>query len=667
MTVLADLLVRLNADSSALKQEMVRTNQSLQKFEDGIKKIGKGIGLVLGAAGVGLAAIFSSRALRSSIDMAAALKDTADAAGITTDKLQELQFAGNELGLESGDIATSMTYLNTRLGEFANTGKGPAATALRQLSINLRDSKGNVRDTGDVFNELVNKISQVENPMQRAALASKLFGETLGPKMGQLIAQGTEGLANYAQQARDIGAVLDADIIASAHDADVALTKLSNVLKVQLTSALVSLAPLLTEAANGFIELARWATATFGQIENLSRQGAETRLADKLQYIADLEKQLARSTSAEGSNALVDYIYDAFNLDPAEIQGKIDEAESDIKQLYSRISAITVREAENAASAIKFKFDPVGADQSDNARKAAEKAAAKEQAANMRELTALYEQVRNPADAFGVTIVNLNKLLEQGKISWDIYAEAVFKAQDALEEASKSTEEKEVTKKEEERLKRIASLYEQVRNPADLFGQTIVDLNDLLDKGKISWDTYSEAVFNAQEVLDAYGKTSQDTGKELKKINEFAEEMGLTFSSAFEKAITDGEKFSEVLKGILKDIIAIIARKTVTEPLGDLVSGGIKKIFGFASGTQFTPGGPILVGEEGPEIIMPPAGSAVIPNDRVSLSGGGVTLNIDARNSTDPMATERAVRRAVHESIAHMRALKVRGGLPEFA
>lgn len=45
--------------------------------------------------------------------------------------------------------------------------------------------------------------------------------------------------------------------------------------------------------------------------------------------------------------------------------------------------------------------------------------------------------------------------------------------------------------------------------------------------------------------------------------------------------------------------------------------GGIFKLFGFADGTAFSPGGVALVGERGPELVNLPRGSQVVPNHRM--------------------------------------------------
>lgn len=53
----------------------------------------------------------------------------------------------------------------------------------------------------------------------------------------------------------------------------------------------------------------------------------------------------------------------------------------------------------------------------------------------------------------------------------------------------------------------------------------------------------------------------------------------------------------------------------------------IKSLFGFASGTNYAPGGMALVGEQGPEIVELPRGSKVYPNGTAPETAGGSVVN----------------------------------------
>lgn len=60
---------------------------------------------------------------------------------------------------------------------------------------------------------------------------------------------------------------------------------------------------------------------------------------------------------------------------------------------------------------------------------------------------------------------------------------------------------------------------------------------------------------------------------DTKKTSDVMRDLGATFSFAFEKAITGGEKFSKVLKGLAQDILNLVLRKTVTEPIAKSITG----------------------------------------------------------------------------------------------
>jgi hypothetical protein len=81
----------------------------------------------------------------------------------------------------------------------------------------------------------------------------------------------------------------------------------------------------------------------------------------------------------------------------------------------------------------------------------------------------------------------------------------------------------------------------------------------------------------------------------------------------------------------------------------------------FASGGPIPSNMPAIVGENGPELFMPSSSGRIVPNDALGASGGGHTFNIDARGSTDPAATEFAVRRGMNEVLRQVPGLAIAG------
>ena len=60
----------------------------------------------------------------------------------------------------------------------------------------------------------------------------------------------------------------------------------------------------------------------------------------------------------------------------------------------------------------------------------------------------------------------------------------------------------------------------------------------------------------------------------------------------------------------------------------------------FATG-GITPGGTILVGEKGPELLSPPAGSRITPTNKLSAGGGNTYVQVINNTPIEPVVEER--------------------------
>jgi hypothetical protein len=220
--------------------------------------------------------------------------------------------------------------------------------------------------------------------------------------------------------------------------------------------------------------------------------------------------------------------------------------------------------------------------------------------------------------------------------------------------------------------------YEATRTPLERLNAELARQQQLLDVlGPGYRDTYERAVFAAQDALDATTEVTES----LKEADNFAKELGLTFTSAFEDAIVEGKGLREVLAGLEQDIIRIITRKLVTEPLADgltslikgalgdlgsLFGGGggggasagigsfLGSLFGgfFADGGYLPPGKWGIAGERGPEpifggrtgmTIQPNGGGGISVVNNFTLPAGGITRETQQQIAAK---TARAVERA---------------------
>jgi hypothetical protein len=114
------------------------------------------------------------------------------------------------------------------------------------------------------------------------------------------------------------------------------------------------------------------------------------------------------------------------------------------------------------------------------------------------------------------------------------------------------------------------------------------------------------------------------------KLKATADEFGMTIAGAFEDAIISGKKFGDVLRGLEQDLIRLITRQLVTQPLANAISTGIGSFFGgaFASGGNVLGGRAYLVGENGPEMFMPRTAGTILPNNEVSNQSSITVQNV---------------------------------------
>jgi hypothetical protein len=104
------------------------------------------------------------------------------------------------------------------------------------------------------------------------------------------------------------------------------------------------------------------------------------------------------------------------------------------------------------------------------------------------------------------------------------------------------------------------------------------------------------------EAMNAYSEAAStmlgNISDGVVKVEGDFDKLGATFASSLEDAIVKGEGLRSVIQGLGQDILRITVRKTVTEPIGNAVSGlfsgfSLSKLFGFAEGGVMTGAGPL--------------------------------------------------------------------------
>lgn len=221
-------------DYRRLQREIVEAQEQLKNFEEQSNKVNTTFGQVsetfestgnklkdLGSslttlstvAGVATAGIVALgvKAGVSADDINTLAKVT----GISTQELQAFKYAEDLIDVSTETMAGAMAKLTRNMAS-AKNGSKEQVQAFKELGVSFTDNTGHLRDSNDVFYDVINALSKIPNEAERDALAMKLFGKS-AQELNPLILGGTEDLKKYTQQAKEFGIVLDQETLDKAN------------------------------------------------------------------------------------------------------------------------------------------------------------------------------------------------------------------------------------------------------------------------------------------------------------------------------------------------------------------------------------------------------------------------------------------------------------------
>ena len=133
--------------------------------------------------------------------------------GLSTDTLEKYNAVAELTDVSLETMTSSMARNIKAMGE-ARDGSKAYAEAYEKLGVSVTDSNGNLRDSETVYWETIDALKGIQNETERDALAMELFGKK-AQDLNPIIELGSEGVAEYTQQAIGMGAVLGGDALQS--------------------------------------------------------------------------------------------------------------------------------------------------------------------------------------------------------------------------------------------------------------------------------------------------------------------------------------------------------------------------------------------------------------------------------------------------------------------
>ena len=285
-------LSQFTGDLGRARSEAEETGQAVDDaldvdVDEATSRIG-GFGTALAGAGVAAAAA-GVAIVGSALSAGRELRGLSQAARLNVEDLQAMGAVARQTGGDVEDIADASRELQLRLAEATSLGTGPAVDALNLLGLSIADIQN--LNPEQSFALIRDRLSEIEDPAQRAFLAEELLGGSTERLTG-FLETNAEAFREQIAAVEASGQVLSADAVdanARAADAIDAVTSAGKALAGELVA---NLAPAIEGIA--------------GSITTWTGSMAEARLEhDRIEPFMEEANRLVREQATETRSATV--------------------------------------------------------------------------------------------------------------------------------------------------------------------------------------------------------------------------------------------------------------------------------------------------------------------------------------------------------------------------
>lgn len=658
-----------NSVNAGLANLKGKTDSLFSAFSGGL-----GGGLITGLLGAGF-----GTAVKNAVDSLDKLDEAAERIGVSVEDLSALNFAGKMNGLEFEDMTGALTKLSVKMQE-ASAGGKEAGALFADVGVKVTDASGKIKPAEKVLAEIAERFAGFEDGAAKTALAVDLFGKS-GAKLVPLLNGGAAGLEAMRKEAESLGAVIDGKLAKQAAEFNDNMDKLSILSGSVAKSIAGELLPSLNRLATEFLAAK---AAGMGFWEAVVGLGTANPGLSAGQQVKSLSTELEKLTKARDA-AMATNRLDGGSIDTSDMEAKIGRVGRQL-EYFKKLQLNEALQGADANYGNEGRGKTTGSGKTEIVRtptgdpKPKKSGGRTEIAQASAEATAFaksMEQLANlsrDADAAQLDLTKSQKALydlmtsaQWGNMpeAWRQTAVAQFEQAQAAELAAKAMAEGK-------------KLVEEMRTPHEVLANEIDRLNKLLDSGAIDWETYSRAIFAAQDALDKTQEKAKDTSDEMSKFFESAaKNIQGTMADFLFDPFADGldgmgQRFGQMIQRMIADAAAAQLAKNLFGTMGQATAGGVAGNWGwvgqaatwaasfFADGGVMTSDGPVPLRKyatggiaNSPQLAMfgegaQPEAYVPLPDGRripVAMQGSnGMTINqtIYAGQGTDSAQVRRS-------------------------
>ena len=237
MAKMKALGIEVPPEIAKLNDETKKTASLFDLLPEPIKAVGASLQTALGPLAIATTVVAAGKKF---LDFTGELTDLSAKTGISTTALQTLSYVTEQAGVSLETVTGSVTKMSRALV----SGDKNAVEGLAALKLETSDL---LRLSPDqAFMKIGDAIATVPNPMERATLATKIFGKS----GADLLPAFTGNLAELAEQAKTTGAIMGDDLVSGGDNAGDAIGRLIRVGASLIGQVIGPMMPLVETLAN---------------------------------------------------------------------------------------------------------------------------------------------------------------------------------------------------------------------------------------------------------------------------------------------------------------------------------------------------------------------------------------------------------------------------------
>jgi hypothetical protein len=600
-----------NKDVKIQIKAVNKTKKAFMAVTAGLKSISRAAFSMKSAIGLAAGAVGLGYLVKKSMDATDSMAKVSRSIGISVTELQRLRHAASIGGLEAKSLDKAMQKLAINISDVAS-GTGIAKEAFDRYGISSTNIDGSTRSVTDVLGQVATALETMTNETDRASFVYDLFGAR-GAKVINMLKDGKDAMEAMKKEADELGLVMSLELLEGVENANDSIARLSDYLGNVFHRVVASIAPIIesaSEAVRSFVEM------------KINKQGGITAFSKKI-AITILEAASAIVTASTSmlnsisriANGAGRSIQKVLEFLPASLGGLKTLESIELKLLDIAIQRENLLVSGKSNRAYKERLESLNAQELVQTR--------------LIESGNYLESIE-PFKNFNTNgaVLEINELLMKMK--------EVNIASDEVVEASKSSE--------------MTNAFHLEYDLAFAHQRKMGELRqDYLGREKADRSAAYGVAFEQQRrssrMLENSRRKDADDLKEESRgaLDSLSSHYKAAFAINKAFAVKDAlvNTYNGVAKAMNNPFPLNLGFAAVALANGMAQVAAIRSTQFRANGGPMSAGSPYIVGERGPELIVPNQAANVVPNDQ--LGGGNFTINISANDTEgfDELLTKR--------------------------